>query len=225
MGRVIAPTAVGVQVLVADHVARHIARGLGVIQAAIALAGPTLESIGDRRVEVLVVTQTGATEAVRLPGVHQIRASCAIGFALSLAHDDVGGVALGIDAYAVSAGSAQGKCQLRGIDLHDLAALQVTHRDVQRALRQLQLRDAVVQVDQRQAGVGAHTHHGTARLDLGAPVRVGPQAVSSCQRPVQPGLHPFVLARCRKTDCTSRITKPRNTCRWVGQGAGRPKGA
>ena len=210
VGRVGAPGAVRIQVLIADHVLRYIAGGGRAVVAAVAIARPAIEFIEARRVEVLVLAQAGPCKAIRLPRVDDIRRVFAVHLTLSLAHDDRRGVAIGIHFDPVFAGLAQREGEIRRVDLEQLVGFEAAHADVQFALRQLQLGDAVVEVEHRYCGTGIHADHRRADLDLGARTRVRPEAVAGGHRPVDAGLHPVVLAGGRETDRAGHVAEARD---------------
>ena len=71
----------------------------------------------------------------------------------------------------------------------------MTHADMQCALRQLQLSDLVIEIENGYAGPTAHADHGSADLDLGPRARLRPKAVARRQRPIDRCLYPVVLTR------------------------------
>ncbi len=67
VGRVDAPGAVGIEILVADHVLRDVASGGRHVVAAVPVARPAIEFVGTKLVDIPVVAQVGPRESIRLP--------------------------------------------------------------------------------------------------------------------------------------------------------------
>ena len=162
--RVVAPVAMGVQVLVADHVRRHITRRDRVVIYAVAGSAPAVEIVRWLRNQVLVIAQAGAAEAVSLARIQQVGRAFSISLTLALAQHDVGGIAVGVHRDPVLTRLAQCKGQVGSVYFHRLVWRQPRHTHIQRAFGQLQLGNTVVQVEHRNAGVGAHADHRTTDL-------------------------------------------------------------
>ena len=174
-----------------------------------------------RRIDILVLAQAGPGEAIRLPRIDDICRAFAVHLALAFAHDDRRRVAVGIHFDPVFAGLPQREGEIRRVDLEHLVGIETTHADVQRALRQLQLGDAVVEIEDGHAGAGVHANHRAADLDLGPRTRIRPQAVAGGQRPIDRRLDPIVLAGGRKADRAGHVAEARDA-RWrvrAGQAA------
>jgi hypothetical protein len=129
-----------------------------------------------------------------LPRVDDIRRAFAVRLTLALAHDDrrCGSVRIHFDP--VCARLPEGEGEVRRVDFEHLVLIEAAHADIQRALRQLQLGDLVVEIEDGYAGAGAHANHRAADLDFGARTRIRPEAVAGGQRPVDRGLYPVILA-------------------------------
>ena len=216
--RVDAPAAVRIEVLIADHVRRNVAGRVRVVVSAVATAGPAIEFVPARRGDDLVVAQAGPGEAIRLARIDDIRRAVAIRFTLPLAHDDRRRVAIGIDVDPVFAGLSKGEGEIRRVDLEQLVGLETAHTDVQGALRQLQLGDPVVEIENGDGGAAVQADHRPADLDLGPRTRLSPQAVAGRQRPVDRGVVPLVLAGRREADAAAHVAQARDPRGWVGAG-------
>ena len=70
----------------------------------------------------------------------------------------------------------QRKSEIWRIHLESLIALETTHTNVQRTLRQLELGDIVIKIEDRHARVGIHAYHRPTNLNF------GPRARESVQR-------------------------------------------
>ena len=218
VGGIDAPGAVRIEVLVADDVRRHVACGGRIVVAPVALVRPAVEFVEARRVDGLHVPQSGSREAVLSPRIDRVGCAFAIGLAAAPADHDGRGVAVGIDVDAIGAGAAHGEGEVRRVDFEGLVGPQAPHAHVQGALRQLQLGDPVVEVEDGDGSAGAHAQRGPPDLDLGARVGIRPQAVARGQRPVDVGLHPLVLAGGRELDCAGQVTQAGHARRRVREG-------
>ena len=213
-----APAAVLIQVLVPDHIARNVACGNRIVSAAIAIVGPAVELVVPRRLEVLVVAQTGPEETITLPGIDEVRRAFAIDLGLAVARYDGRRIAGRIDVDPVSAWPANRIREIRRVELNHIFRAEAPHPNVQRALRYLQLRDAVVEIEQCHAGAAAHVEHGRADLQLGTRAGIHPQSVACDQWPVYSRFHPIVLAGRREAYGAADIAQARDACRRVGAG-------
>ena len=82
--------------------------------------------------------------------------------------------------------------------------------------------DAVVEIEQRHAAVGAEADRGAADLQLGARTRIGPQAVAGRQRPVDHRLHPVGLRRRRETHGAADVAQARRARGRLGRSEAAP---
>ena len=130
---------------------------------------------------------------------------------MTAANDDVGGIAFRVYGDPVFAGLAQCKGEIRRVDLEQLVAVETPHADVQRALRQLQLGNAVVEIGHRYTCKGIHPNHCAADLDFGPRPRIRPEAIPRAQWPVNPRPHPIVLTGRREADRAGGVAETRNT--------------
>ncbi len=192
--RVDAPVAVRVQVLVAKHVGRDIAGGQRAVQSAVARAGPTIEVVEARRGQILVLAQVGSGEAIRLPRINNKCCAFTVHLTLAFAHDDHRRIAVGIDFDPVFTSLAQRKGEIGCVHLQHLLGRETTHADDQSTLRQLQLRDSVVEIENGQAGIGGHANQGAADLDFRPCPRICPKTIATGQRTIERRLVPIVLA-------------------------------
>jgi hypothetical protein len=203
---------VGVEILVADHVRRNVARRDRSVVAAIARGRPAIEGIARRvarrRREALDVAQTGPAETPGTRGVDREGRAFAEHLGAARTHDHGRRVVVGIDLDPVVARLADVEGEVRGVDLHHLVRPEAPHAQVQHALRQLHLRHPVVEVQHREPGAGVHADHRCADLDLGPPVALGPKAVTGGQRAVDRRLDPVPLACRRKAHCTRGVAQP-----------------
>jgi hypothetical protein len=62
-------------------------------------------------------------------------------------------------------------------------------------LLELELRHAIVEIEDGDAGLAAEANREGTDLQLGAGAGIGPDAVTGDQRPIRRREHPFVFAR------------------------------
>jgi len=217
VGRIGAPRAVRIEVLIADDVRRYVTGGDRRVVSAVAIGRPAIEFV-DANVGKLVVAQSGPGKAIWLARINDICGAFAVGLALASAYDDRRRVALGIYFDPVFAGLPEGEREIRRIDFEHLVRIESTNADIQRTLRQLQLGDAVVEIENGYAGAGVHANHGAADLYFGPCTRIGPQAVASGERPIDRRLYPIVLAGRRETHGAGHVAEARDARRRVGAG-------
>ena len=194
VGRVDAPDAVRIQVLITYHILRYIAGRARVVVSAVALARPAVELVEARRVDILILAQARTREAIRLPRIKHIRCPLSVRLTLAFAYDDRRGIAVWIHRDPVFAGLPKCEGEIRRIDLEHVIGSETTHADVQGALRQLQLNDSVVKIENRYAGTGVHADHGPTDLDFSPCPHIRPKAVASSQRTVDRCSYPIVFA-------------------------------
>ena len=195
IGFIDAPITVRVEVFIADHVLRHIARRLRVFVATVAITGPAVEVIEAWCVNIFVITQAGPRETVRLPRINDVRSTISICFTLTAAHENVRGIAVAIYADPVFTGLRQRESQVRRGHLKYLIAAESTHAHVQCPLGQSQLGDAVVEIENGNAGIGTHANHCAADLNFSARTGIHPNAVAGRKRPIDRGAYPVALTR------------------------------
>ena len=171
-----------------------------------------------RRRKRLVLAQARSREAIRLPRVDDIRCAFAIDLALALAHDEIRRIAFGVHANPVIAGLPHREREIRRVDLQHLTGVEAAHADVHRALRELQLRDVVVEVEHDDARAGVEAQNGAADLELGARTGIHPKTVADGQRPIDRRLDPVIFAGWRKTDSAGRVAKPYDARRRICAG-------
>ncbi|SOZ08499.1 membrane protein of unknown function (plasmid) [Cupriavidus taiwanensis] len=193
VARVFLPVAIAVQRGIARHLARHVARRRRSVFACVARRGPAVEGVFGHRAAARI-GQVGAGKAHAVAALQLDRAAVAVDHRAAMAEGHGGGTAVGRHVQPVVARFARHEGQVRGIDLDRLARRQRAHAHLQRALRQLDLRGAVVQVQDAGGGGAAHAQRHRAGVQLGASARLHPEPVAGGHRPVQPGRGPGVRA-------------------------------
>ena len=188
VGGVLRPFAVGVELLVAGHVARHVAgRGRAVFQR-IALGHPLVETVAHGYAAALQRLQVAAGEQRLLALAHGGGLPrLAVHRGHAGVHGDARGVGARIDVHAVFARLAGHHGQVRGVDLDALAGLQLAHAHRGGAVHQRELGGVVVQHGHAQVGMAGQAHGGPTAVQFGARVGVGDEAGAGGHGPVDGG--------------------------------------
>ena len=189
----IAPVSVIVQVVVADDVGRDIASGTRILPAVIAVVGPVIELVGIADLFHVGFEGIGAAESGSLSGVDFVGLSVASGFAVSFADRDDSVAAVFAGFHAITSGLVNGERQIRRVDLKGFVTIQPAHANIDGAGAQLNLRRAVVEVEERDAGIFRQANHGRSKLQFSARAAIGPDLVASGHRPVINGADPILF--------------------------------
>ena len=202
-----APTAVGVEVFVADDFARDIACRHRALAAPVALARPAVQVVVATRRQGFVVGQIAAVEAVGAARIDGVRRALPIYLGHAALHRDGRRIVVGIDLDAVVAGAAQREGQVRRRDFEGLPRPQAAHAQLQAALSKLHLGDAIVEVEQDHAGGRTHADRRAADLQLGARVGPRPQAIAGGERPIDGRPYPIGLPGRRETHAAAEVAQ------------------
>ncbi|SPC21839.1 conserved membrane hypothetical protein [Cupriavidus oxalaticus] len=197
VGGLFLPVAVVVQRRVAGHFARQVARRRRRVFARVTCRGPAVEAVFGNGAAA-GVGQVGAGKAHAVAALQFDRAAVAVDHGAAMPHRHRGGAAVRGHVEPVVARLARHEGQVGRIDLDGLVLRQRAHAHLQRALRQLDLRGVVVQVQDAGRGGTAHAHGDGAGMQLGAAAGVHPQPVAGSDRAVQAGGGPLVRTGRRK---------------------------
>ena len=196
---VLLPVAIVIKRGVPGHVGRHVARRYRPVLAPIARRCPPVEAVGHRVVARPRIGQVGAGKPHALATAHLDRACVAVEHGAAMAHRHHSGGAVGRNVEPVVAGFARHEGQVRGIHLHLLVLRQRAHAQLQRALRQLDLRGVIVKIQDARGGAAAQPDRGGPRMQFGTAARVHPEPVTGGHGPVQSDGRPIVGACRRET--------------------------
>ncbi len=165
---IVAPLAVAVEIFVADHVARQILRRWREVITAIAIVAPAVEIVRIANINHVDVQGVGSGESSSLPFVDGKRLAVAGGlaFAQPNAYDRVVSVRARLDA--IVSGPENRERLVGRVDLKVLVIRQPANVDADRSRRKLNLSCVVIQVQERETGVGRQTNHGRSQLHFGA---------------------------------------------------------
>ena len=151
--RIIAPVAMVIEIVIADHIVRKVLRGTRRIVTVIAILGPGIEVIeGVNRLDI-GGKRIGPAECASLPGAQVVGLAIAGGlaFAHADAHHCVAAVRTRL--HAIAARLHDRERLVRRIDLEGVVLVEPAYRNIDRAGSQLDLNRIVIQVQERDAAV------------------------------------------------------------------------
>src|SRR5712691_8420242 len=147
--RLIAPGAVIIEVVVADHIARNVTRGNRVVFLQVALRGPTIEAVGTRRPIDVVFDVFRTVEFGALAGMYFIRFAAGGDFTLAAEDGNSGGVAIFIHVNAKCSGLLHGESQVGSVDFVKIAFAEFAHAEIDATFSEAYLCDALVEIEKR----------------------------------------------------------------------------
>ncbi len=213
--RVVAPCAVRIEVLIAGHVARHVARGDRAVFGGVAACGPLVEGVGAGCAVVRDLLQVRAGEGDLLAGRDRHLATVAIDGRAAVAHRHRRAAAIRRDVDAIVARRGDAKREIRRVDFIRRAGRQRAHARRQRALRDFQLRVAVVEIEHVEARRFAQTHRGRADVHLRARAPVVPELVAGRERTVDLRVRPVAGAGRFGRHRALHVVEPRDASRRI----------
>jgi len=211
------PVAVLVQILRADHIRRHVLRTVAVGVLRVAIVAPGVEFVAALDVADRHVVQAGIAELVAAAAEHfALGVVLAVDHTAAVEHGHRRAVAIGADIDPERTGLADHQGHGRRVDFVACPLVDVAHRDAERALRQLELADLVVEVQYADIGLVADAQRRAAQFQLGAGAGAAGQLVAVSERSIHVGGGPFGTARRHQAQVAGGIGKPRHTRRRVG---------
>ncbi len=205
--RIIAPVAIVVQILIADHIVREILRRTREVVTVVATFGPGIEFVGAVKRLDVGIERVRSAERAGLSAAQIVALARANGLALARADADHRVAAIGTRLHAIVTGLGDRERLVRRIDLKVIVLAQPAHRDVDRARRKLDLNRIVVEVQEGEASIGCQADHGRSQLHFGARVLIGPELVARSHRTVRNGSHPVAFAGGLKRNRTLQVTE------------------
>jgi hypothetical protein len=182
--RAVAPRTVVVQVFVTYEPRRYITRRCGMILTIVALHVELIEIVHIPEFGDLVLTRVPATEDDLLTRTDANAIGLARALAFAPSHGNVSRVGIRVDVKAIVAFAIDHKRNIGAVDFYLLAVEQTANVDEQAALVKLQLRDVVIKVGDRKAGLLIDAGLDVAHADFSASILVGPDPVGSCKRTI-----------------------------------------
>ncbi len=190
----LAPTAVVIEVFVADDIGRDVARGLRAILAAVAITAPVVEVVVIAETLNVGVELIGAGKRAGFPRMNGVSGAAAGDFAFPIANGHERGIAAFINVDLVVARTKNRESQVRCINFESFVLFEAPHADVQCAFGESDLGHAVVQIQEGKAGVAGKADGCGADVQLGTRAVVGPELVAGGNRAVDDRGNPIVGA-------------------------------
>jgi len=135
-----------------------------------------------------------------------------------LPYHDGGDRVAPVDIDAIASWTIDGECQRRCGDFEYLPGIDAPYAQVERALRHLDLRDSIVQVENFNAGVRPQADGCAAHLKFRAGIAIGPEAIATDQRTIAHHAEPVALASRRVAHLALGMGQARHTLRGVSIG-------
>ena len=157
-----------IEIFVADDIRRHIARSRHALVTILPCQRPALEAVGRRRRQIFIVVKIGAVKPIRLTRADAVRCAFAVRFAFAFTHHDQRRAVLRVDVNAKSARTRDGEGDIGRIDLDAFAGAHPPYLHLHNALRELQLGNAIVDVQQRSAGLRSEAQRRAGHLHFAA---------------------------------------------------------
>ena len=221
------PATVIIEILVADHVSRDVARRDGALFAAVAVAAPVIEIVFIAAKALHVgVKLFIPEERAGLPRMNRISRSTARDFAFAIANKHGGRVARLVHINAVAAGTKDGKRQVWSVNLKGFIIIETAHANINGSFGDADLRDVVREVQEGKAGAARQADRRRTDVQLCAGPVVSPKLVAGRDRPVHDSVDPVVGARGIEGNGTVRVAEARDAAGRViliGGGALRDK--
>src|SRR5260370_2819 len=189
------PATVVVEIFIANHIGRDVARGLRAVFAAVAVTRPTVEVVIVIAESLNVgVELVGTGKRAGFPSMNGISGATTGDFAFTVANGHEGGIAGFADIDLVVARPKDGEVQVGGIDFESFVLIETPHAHIKGAFGKADLGHAVVQIQKRKTSVAGKTDRRGANVQLGAGAVVGPKLVASGNRTVDDRGNPIVGA-------------------------------
>src|SRR5207302_4890377 len=133
--RVVAPDAVLVEILVANHLRRHVSCRTGALFAAVALLAPIVEIVAFASVHSVYIGREGVSPSERssLTGFDPIGTTVATGLPLAFRHHDDRAVSVFAGLQAISAGPHNRKGLIRRIHFENFISFKAPHANAEGA--------------------------------------------------------------------------------------------
>ena len=219
------PFAELVEVGVAHHLPRHVARAAAALVVAIAVGAPRVETVDPVAGAHVGGDRLRSNDGGGLPGQHLLRARRELDQRLALAYDDVRARTILRDLDPVQPGTRERDLGVRRVDERGFARIQHPHPDDDPPLGDEQRQDAVVETRDVHVGVAGKSKLAAAVVDLGAAVTRHPQVVAAGDRVVAQRLDPVLGPLLgREVDAAGDVGQPAGAARQVILGERRDRG-
>jgi hypothetical protein len=211
-----------IEVFVAGHVGRDVARRGDVVLAAIALGAPAVEIVaaGDLERSRAAGSEHG--------GLARRHSECLYGrhhFGLAEVDGDARRTGFRLRADAIASGLPEHHRPGRRCDFDEVVMIDLAHAHVERTARKPQLYAIVVEMEHVEAREWCDARGGRPDVQLAVTVAVGPQAVAAGERAIEHRLHPLIggVGRCERHRAR-RVIEPADAAGGVGVSGRRARG-
>ena len=183
-----APAAIFIEIFIADHVIRNVARRSGTVGAAIAVEAPLIKIVRILKPLLDVGVQLiGSVEHAFFVCTDVISGTAPGDFSLTVANGDHGGVARFVHVDAVAARAKNGEREIRSVHFKVFIVAEPADANVQRALGQTDLHNLVGQIQKRKPSVVRKPDGGRAEMQFRARAIISPEFVTGGHRAVHHG--------------------------------------
>src|SRR5580704_14329904 len=183
--RIFLPSAVIVEITVANDISRNVARGSGIVFLQIAFLRPTVESIRLRRGTCSVVNvSVGAGDIGSFACVQGVVLTGGGNFAFATNHGDAGEIPVFVDVDTECSGLRDGERKIWRVHFIDVALTNFTNAEINFSFRKPHLNYVVVEVEKGERGHVAEVNGDLAHLKFRAGVCVAPKFVADGDRPI-----------------------------------------
>src|SRR5262249_7972014 len=152
------PSAVVVEVAVADGVARNIFCGSGIIFLSIAAISPAIKTIWPWSWRNAVTNILRAVKLPPLAGLDRIGLAAGRNFALTANYADASGFTVFRNVNAKRTGLADGKCQIWGVYFVDFTFAEFANMEIERTFCDAHLNRIVIEVEKRKSGHASYVN-------------------------------------------------------------------
>ena len=196
--RIVAPVAVFIEIVIADHVGRKILRRARILEAMVASLRPDIEIIRlVYRLDVginLVVVIASAAECPALSAAQRKALPAAVGFAIAFTHADHGVISIIAGFEAIVPRLQCRKRQIRRIDFEVVVAPESPHGHIECARRELELDRVVVEIEEGKSGHRRQANDCRSQLHFRPRILIGPDRVAGRHRTVGHRAHPVIFS-------------------------------
>ena len=208
--RLIAPFAIVVEVIVADHIARNVFCGDGAVFLHVALGGPAIETVGTGSLLNAVLNVFCAVEFGALTGMNFVSLATGGDFAFAANHGHAGRVAVIIHVDAKGACLFDREYKIRSVHFVEVALAKFANAEIDATFREAHLRDSLIEIEEGKSGHAAQVDGGHTSLQFGAGILVDPDLVADGHGAVFRGATPIALPAGLQRDGTIDIADAGN---------------
>src|SRR5438309_2672642 len=170
----IAPVAIVVEIIVADHVARNVFCRDGAVFLQVALGSPAVKTVGTGSLFNTVLNVFGAVEFSALTRMDFVGLAAGGDFAFAANHGHAGGVAVLSNVNAKSARFLDSECQIRSVHFIEIALTKFADAEIDAAFSEAHLRDSLIEIEEGKGGHASEMDGGGTGLQFGAGIFVDP---------------------------------------------------